>query len=157
MVAGSYVKEELDPRVSELADRERQRIYCKGRRLGCLATTGAPAVGASRRYSGGVPGGRRAFVLGFRDGREERPEIPASLASLAALRRTADASPSLDGEGLQAWMDFELEALRLGVDPDLTFSEILDLDHQLLNLEGRDQPLSEAPSRTVENEQRSAA
>ena len=39
---------------------------------------------------------------------------------LLRLRDRADAHPELDGEGLQLWLDYELEALRYGVDPDIS-------------------------------------
>ena len=37
---------------------------------------------------------------------------------LLRLRDRADAHTELDGEGIQRWLDYELEALRYGVDPD---------------------------------------
>jgi len=43
---------------------------------------------------------------------------------LLRLRDRADAHPQLDGEGLQLWLDYELEALRLGVDPDISREEL---------------------------------
>jgi len=39
---------------------------------------------------------------------------------LLRLRDRADAHTELDGEGLQLWLDYEFEALRWGVDPDLS-------------------------------------
>ena len=39
---------------------------------------------------------------------------------LLGLRNQAEAHSELDGEGLQLWLDYELEALRWGVDPDVS-------------------------------------
>jgi hypothetical protein len=39
---------------------------------------------------------------------------------LLRLRDRADAYLELDGEGIQLWLDYELEALRWGVDPDVS-------------------------------------
>ena len=46
---------------------------------------------------------------------------------LLRLRDRADAHPQLDGEGLQLWLDYELEALRYGVDPDISREELAAL------------------------------
>ena len=43
---------------------------------------------------------------------------------LLRLRDRADAHAELDGEGIQRWLDYELEALRWGVDPDVTRDEL---------------------------------
>jgi len=43
------------------------------------------------------------------------------------LRDRADAHPALDAEGLQLWLDYELEALRYGVDPDVSREELVVL------------------------------
>ena len=43
---------------------------------------------------------------------------------LLGLRDRADAHAELDGEGIQRWLDYELEALRYGVDPDLGREEL---------------------------------
>jgi hypothetical protein len=43
------------------------------------------------------------------------------------LRDRADAHPELDGEGIQRWMDYELEALRYGVDPDISRDDLATL------------------------------
>jgi hypothetical protein len=43
---------------------------------------------------------------------------------LLRLRDRADAHPELDGEGLQLWLNYELEGLRFGVDPDLSREEL---------------------------------
>lgn len=39
------------------------------------------------------------------------------------LRERAEEHPGMDGEGLQKWMDYELEALACGVDPNLSREE----------------------------------
>ncbi len=39
---------------------------------------------------------------------------------LLRLRDRADAHQEFDGEGIQLWLDYELEALRCGVDPDVS-------------------------------------
>ena len=46
---------------------------------------------------------------------------------LLRLRDRADAHPELDGEGLQLRVDFELEARRFGVYPDLSREELAAL------------------------------
>lgn len=52
-------------------------------------------------------------------------EIPRCLLG---LRDLADWHPEpLSGEGLQLWLDFELEAMRYGVDPDVTRDELAAL------------------------------
>lgn len=44
------------------------------------------------------------------------------------LRDRAEAHPeSLSGEGIQLWLDFEVEALRFDVDPDLSRDELAAL------------------------------
>ena len=43
---------------------------------------------------------------------------------LLRLRDRADAHPELDGEGIQLWLDYELEALRYGVDPDISRKDL---------------------------------
>jgi hypothetical protein len=45
---------------------------------------------------------------------------------LLKLRERADAG-ALDGEGFQAWLDYEHEALRWGVDPDVSRGELAAL------------------------------
>ena len=49
--------------------------------------------------------------------KEMHHEVPKCLLR---LRDRADAYPELDGEGLQLWLDYELEALRWGVDPEVS-------------------------------------
>jgi len=39
---------------------------------------------------------------------------------LLRLRDRADAHQEFDGEGIQLWLDYEVEALRFGVDPDVS-------------------------------------
>jgi hypothetical protein len=47
---------------------------------------------------------------------------------LLTLREKADAtSPALDGTGLQAWLDYEHEAIRWGIDPDVSRDELAAL------------------------------
>ena len=46
---------------------------------------------------------------------------------LLKLRDRADAHPELDGEGLQRWLDYEFEALRWGVDPEVSRVELAAL------------------------------
>ena len=43
---------------------------------------------------------------------------------LLRLRDQADAHSDLDAEGLQLWLDYELEALRFGVDPDISREDL---------------------------------
>ena len=43
---------------------------------------------------------------------------------LLRLRDRADAHAELDGQGIQLWLDYECEALRWGVDPDVTRDEL---------------------------------
>ena len=40
------------------------------------------------------------------------------------LRDRADAYQNLDGAGIQLWLDYELEALRYGIDPDISREEL---------------------------------
>lgn len=56
--------------------------------------------------------------------REVHHEMPRCLLW---LRARADAYPELDGEGIQCWLDYELEALRWGVDPDVSREELASL------------------------------
>jgi hypothetical protein len=51
---------------------------------------------------------------------EVHHEVPRCLLR---LRDRADAA-GLDGEGIQLWLDYELEAMRYGVDPDLSRDEL---------------------------------
>ena len=46
---------------------------------------------------------------------------------LLRLRDRAEAHTELDGEGLALWMDYELEALHFGVDPDVSREELAAL------------------------------
>ena len=43
---------------------------------------------------------------------------------LLKLRDRADAHKEFDVEGIQLWLDYELEALRYGVDPDTSREEL---------------------------------
>lgn len=49
--------------------------------------------------------------------REMHHRVPRCLLR---LRERADGHPVLDGEGIQLWLAYELEALRWGVDPDVS-------------------------------------
>ena len=51
-------------------------------------------------------------------------EIPRCLLR---LRDRADEHIELDGQGLQKWLDFELEAMRWNVDPDITRDDLAAL------------------------------
>ena len=46
---------------------------------------------------------------------------------LLRLRDAADAHQVLDGAALQAWLDYECEALEHGVDPDITREDLAAL------------------------------
>lgn len=46
---------------------------------------------------------------------------------LLRLKDRADDHPELDGEGIQRWLDYELEALRWGVDPDVSREDLVSL------------------------------
>ena len=52
---------------------------------------------------------------------EVHHEVPRCLLR---LRGRAEAHAELDGEGMQLWLDYELEALRWGVDPDVSRDEL---------------------------------
>lgn len=52
---------------------------------------------------------------------EVHHEIPRCLLR---LRDRADEHTELDGAALQAWLDFELEATRWGVDPDIARDDL---------------------------------
>jgi len=43
------------------------------------------------------------------------------------LRDRAEAYEAFDGEGIQLWLDFECEAMRWGVDPDVSREELVAL------------------------------
>jgi hypothetical protein len=46
---------------------------------------------------------------------------------LLRLRDRVEAHPELDGEGLQLWLDYELEVLHFGVDPDVSREDLAAL------------------------------
>ena len=46
---------------------------------------------------------------------------------LLRLRDRADAHHEFDGESIQLWLDYELEALRYGVDPDVSREKLVAL------------------------------
>ncbi len=55
----------------------------------------------------------------------ERQEIHHAVPQcLLRLRDRADTHHEFDGEGIQLWLDYELEALRYGVDPDVCREEL---------------------------------
>jgi hypothetical protein len=62
-----------------------------------------------------------------------RPRTPATEIHhriprhLLQLRARATSCGALDGEGLQAWADFELEALHYGVEPNISCAELEQL------------------------------
>jgi hypothetical protein len=56
--------------------------------------------------------------------REEHHTVPQCLLR---LRDRADDCSGLDGEGIQRWLDYEFEALRWDVDPDLSREELATL------------------------------
>ena len=62
-----------------------------------------------------------ASMRGTQEGHHRVPQC------LLRLRDQADAHPQLDGEGLQLWLDYEHEALRFGVDPDISREELAAL------------------------------
>ncbi len=56
--------------------------------------------------------------------REVHHAVPRCLLD---LRDRADGHCGLDGEAIQMWLDYEFEALRLGVDPDVSRDELAAL------------------------------
>jgi hypothetical protein len=56
--------------------------------------------------------------------REVHHRVPRCLIG---LRERAYAGSRIDGEGIQAWMDWELEAARYGVDPDVSRERLAEL------------------------------
>lgn len=88
--------EDRDQRSAVMAGRERIRAYERGRshgRSGCVGW-GAPLPGVSGGFEAWVSGGRRAYVLGFRDGREERLAATPSPARASRSTGTARIRPS---------------------------------------------------------------
>ena len=55
---------------------------------------------------------------------EVHHEVPRCLVR---LRDRADAHPELDGEGIQLWLEFEMEAMLWGVDADISRGELVAL------------------------------
>lgn len=51
----------------------------------------------------------------------------AVLQCLLKLRDRADAHEEFDGESIQLWLDYELEVLRYGVDPDISREDLESL------------------------------
>jgi hypothetical protein len=60
------------------------------------------------------------------DPREIHHTIPRYLLRLRDKRDKAD-DAALDGEGIEAWLDYEHEAMRYGVDPDVGSEELAAL------------------------------
>ncbi len=58
---------------------------------------------------------------------------------LLQLRDRADAHREFDGEGIQLWLDYELEALRFGVDPNVSREELAALVEGLTVLVSREE------------------
>jgi len=56
--------------------------------------------------------------------RETHHRVPRCLLG---LRERADAGGGIDGESLQAWLDWELEAARYGVDPNIPRERLAEL------------------------------
>lgn len=56
--------------------------------------------------------------------REVHHRVPRCLLR---LRDRADAHRDLEGEGVQKWLDYEVEALRWGLDPDISREELATL------------------------------
>jgi hypothetical protein len=56
--------------------------------------------------------------------RESHHRVPRCLLG---LREKADSGGEIDGEGIQAWMEWELEAARYGVDPEVSREGLTEL------------------------------
>ena len=56
---------------------------------------------------------------------EVHHSVPQCLLRL--IRDRASAHQELDREGIQLWLDYELEALRCGVNPDVSCEELTTL------------------------------
>jgi hypothetical protein len=56
--------------------------------------------------------------------RETHHRVPRCLLG---LRERADEGSEIDGEGIQAWLDWEFEAVRYGVDPDTPRERLAEL------------------------------
>ncbi len=57
-------------------------------------------------------------------GQEVHHAVPRCLLR---LRDRADAHQEFDGEGIQLWLDYELETFRNGVDPDVSREKLAAL------------------------------
>ena len=63
-----------------------------------------------------------------RETREAKREVHHAVPRcLLRLRDRADGHCGLDGEAIQMWLDYEFEALRWGVDPDVSREELATL------------------------------
>ena len=61
---------------------------------------------------------------------------------LLSLRDRADAHPEFDGEGIQLWLDYELEALLYGIDPDISRDDLAGLiEASTVQLPREEQPV----------------
>lgn len=69
--------------------------------------------------------------------REVHHRVPRCLLR---LRDRADAHTDLDGEGLQLWLDYEFEAVRWNVDPDVSRGELGALVERSTEELSRDEP-----------------
>ena len=97
---------------------------------GALRMGGAQNSETPRRCSQ-HPGARTKEAMSLieesvRQGTDEakREVYHAVPRSLLRFRDRADEHHGLDGEAIQKWLDYELEALRWGVDPDVTREEL---------------------------------
>lgn len=85
------------------------------------------------------PGEREAFSAGFRERYEEHHAVPRCLLR---LHDRANGSADLDGEGIQAWLEFEHECIRWGVDVEISREDLEDLIDRSTVLLGRAQHCS---------------
>jgi hypothetical protein len=68
--------------------------------------------------------------------REVHHRVPCCLLG---LRERAGAKDDLDGDALQTWMEWELEAARYGVDPDVSRERLAELVERSTVEMGRDE------------------
>lgn len=57
----------------------------------------------------------------------EAKRTPGLVGEIIALRRASDYHPHLDALGISRWVEYELSALSLGVDPECAIDELLEL------------------------------
>jgi hypothetical protein len=72
--------------------------------------------------------------------REVHHRVPRCLIG---LRERADEGSGIGGEGIQAWLDWEFEAVRCGVDPDIPCERLADLVEGSTVEMGRDEHRAE--------------